>query len=77
MKVTVGVGHVLIALPRQVTAELHGHAGLGEVRFLDQHEGGFDVDRDLTLSGAGESPPRVVIDADVGIGQVEVQDAAA
>jgi hypothetical protein len=77
VKATVGVGHLLVRLPRNVTAELHGHAGLGEVRFLDQHDGGVRIDRDTTLSAGGESPPRVVIEADVGIGQVEVLDAAA
>lgn len=77
LKITVGVGQLRIALPRQVTAELHGHAGLGQVQFLDQHEGGFDVDRDTTLTASGELPPRLVIEAEVGIGQVWVEDATA
>jgi phage shock protein PspC (stress-responsive transcriptional regulator)/predicted membrane protein len=77
VKATVGIGHVLVTLPRNVTAELHGHAGLGEVRFLGEHDGGIRTDRDTTLSAGGESPPRVVLDVEVGIGQVEVVDAAA
>jgi phage shock protein PspC (stress-responsive transcriptional regulator)/predicted membrane protein len=77
VKATVGIGHLLVTLPRNVTAELHGHAGLGEVRFLGQHDGGIRVDRDTTLSAGGESPPRIVLDVEVGIGQVEVVDAAA
>jgi phage shock protein PspC (stress-responsive transcriptional regulator) len=74
---TVGIGHLLVTLPRNATAELHGHAGLGEVRFLGQHDGGIRIDRDTTLSSGGESPPRIVLDMEVGIGQVEVVDAAA
>jgi predicted membrane protein len=77
IKASVGIGHVLIVLPRNVTAELHGHAGMGELRFLDQHEGGIRVDRDTSLPAAGENPGRLVIDAEVGLGQVEVIDAAA
>jgi phage shock protein PspC (stress-responsive transcriptional regulator) len=77
VKATVGLGHLLVTLPRNVTAELHGHAGLGEVRFLGEHDGGIRIDRDSTLSAGGESPPRVVLDIEVGIGQVEVVDAAA
>jgi predicted membrane protein len=77
VKATVGIGHVLVTLPRNATAELHGHAGLGEVRFLGQHNGGIRIDRDTTLSADGESPPRIVLDVEVGIGQVEVVDAAA
>jgi len=74
---TVGIGHVIVRIPRDVTAELHGHAGMGEVRFLDQHDGGVDVERDATLNASGEGPSRVVLDLQVGLGQVEVQDAAA
>jgi hypothetical protein len=47
------------------------------VRFLDDHEGGVHVDRDTTLTAAGESPPHVVLDLEVGLGQVEVRDAAS
>jgi hypothetical protein len=77
VKATVGIGHVLVTLPRNATAELHGHAGLGEVRFLGQHDGGIRIDRYTTLSAGGEAPPRIVLDVEVGIGQVEVVDAAA
>lgn len=77
VKATVGVGHLLVRIPRNVVVELHGHAGMGAVQFLDDHDGGVRVDRDATLSAPGESVPHLAIDAEVGIGQVEVQDAAA
>jgi hypothetical protein len=77
VKATVGLGHLLVRIPRNVVVELHGHTGMGEVRFLDQHDGGVRVDRDTTLSAPGESVPHIAIDAEVGIGQVEVLDAAA
>jgi phage shock protein PspC (stress-responsive transcriptional regulator) len=77
VKATVGVGHLLVRIPRNVVVELHGHAGMGAVQFLDDHDGGVRVDRDTTLSAPGESVPHIAIDAEVGLGQVEVQDAAA
>ncbi len=77
LEATVGVGHLLLRVPRDVVVEIHGHAGLGEVRFLDQHDGGVRVDRDTTLQSSGENAPRLIIDAEVGVGQVEVLDAAA
>ena len=78
IKATVGIGHVLVRVPRNVVVELHGHAGMGAVQFLeDRHDGGIRVDRDATLSASGEGVPHIAIDAEVGIGQVEVRDAAA
>lgn len=74
---TVGIGHLLVTVPRDVTVVIHGHAGMGDVRFLDQHEGGFDVERDATFPSTGESRPQVEINADIGIGQIEVTDAAS
>jgi predicted membrane protein len=77
VKATVGIGHLLVLVPRDVTVEVHGHAGAGEIRVLDDHEGGLRVDRDTTVTAAGENPPHLVLDLEVGVGQVEVQDAAA
>jgi ubiquinone/menaquinone biosynthesis C-methylase UbiE len=50
---------------------------MGEVRVLDEHDGGVRVEQDTTLNAAGENPPRLVLDIAVGIGQAEVQDAPA
>ena len=77
IKATVGIGHVLVILPRNVTVQLHGHSGMGEVRVLDQHDGGYRINRDTTLSGGGENSGRLVLDLEAGLGQVEVTDAAA
>jgi phage shock protein PspC (stress-responsive transcriptional regulator) len=77
IKATVGIGDLRVVLPRNVVAELHGHAGAGDIRFLDQDDSGLRVDRDTTLSASGENPARIVLDAEVGAGQVEVTDAAA
>jgi phage shock protein PspC (stress-responsive transcriptional regulator) len=77
IKATVGIGHLMITLPRNATVELHGHSGMGDVRILGESDSGIRIDRDRTLSAGSESAPRLVLDAEVGIGQVEVLDAAA
>jgi hypothetical protein len=78
VKATVGTGHLVVIVPRGVEVDVHGHAGAGDVQFLgDQdHQGGIRVDRDATLH-ARPGAPRLVLDAEVGLGQVEVRDATA
>jgi phage shock protein PspC (stress-responsive transcriptional regulator) len=76
---TVGVGHLDLTVPHDVNVQLHGASGLGDVALLgdDSHDGGISVDRDLTLDAEHEGAPTLVIDAEVGVGQVEVHRAAA
>ena len=78
VKATVGTGHLVVIVPRGVEVDVHGHAGAGDVQFLgDQdHQGGIRVDRDATLH-ARPGAPRLALDAEVGLGQVEVRDATA
>src|SRR5581483_3241297 len=75
---SVGIGHLVVIVPRNVEVDVHGHAGAGVVRFLDDdnHDGGVHVDRDARLNAASGAPT-IVLDAGVGIGQVEVRDAAS
>jgi hypothetical protein len=76
VQATVGIGDLVVIVPRDVAVALHTHTGMGNVRVLGEDDGGVRVDHDRVLSGSG-GPPRIVLDADVGLGQVEVQDAAA
>jgi phage shock protein PspC (stress-responsive transcriptional regulator) len=77
IKATVGIGSLRVTIPRDASVEVHGHAGMGELRLVDQREDGIRVDRDTTVSAGGENPPRIVLDVQVGIGEVRVSDAAA
>jgi phage shock protein PspC (stress-responsive transcriptional regulator) len=78
IEATVGVGHLVVIVPRGVEVDVHGHAGAGAVEFLgdDGEQGGVRVDRDAQLH-AGAGAARVNLDAEVGVGQVEVRDAAS
>jgi hypothetical protein len=75
---TVGAGHLVVIVPRDVEVDVHGHAGAGQVKFLndDDHQSGIRVDRNATLQSS-EGAARIQLDAQVGAGQVEVRDATS
>ncbi len=71
VKATLGVGHLLVTVPRGVVLDITTHVDWGESVVLGHEENGHGVDDTLT-GPAGTDLPRLVLDADVGIGQVEV-----
>jgi hypothetical protein len=79
IEATVGVGHLDLTVPRDVNVEIHGESGLGDVALPgeDHNDGGIGIDRDLTIKADREGAPKLVIDVEVGIGQVEVHRAQA
>jgi hypothetical protein len=77
VEATVGAGHLVVIVPRGVEVDVHGHAGAGEVRMVgDDGQGGVRVDRDSQLHAA-PGAAHLNLDAEVGLGQVEVRDAAS
>ncbi|HEY1538986.1 MAG TPA: PspC domain-containing protein [Solirubrobacteraceae bacterium] len=72
MKLDVGAGHVLVLVPDDVCVASQAKVGIGAVAVFDRNGGGLDVD----WSDARRAPartPRLVIDADIGIGLLEVR----
>jgi phage shock protein PspC (stress-responsive transcriptional regulator) len=76
---TVGAGHLDVTVPRGFDVEIHGEAGMGDVALLgnNHHDGGISIDRDESIKAGSEGAPKIVLDAEVGIGQVEVHRAEA
>jgi phage shock protein C len=71
LKVDVGTGHALVLVPEDTCVQADTHAGLGYVNVLGSDDGGADVDeRQGTV--ARTSGRRLVLDADMGIGAIEV-----
>ena len=70
LETQVGIGEVLVRLPEGVAADVSGHVGLGALQVGDQDRGGIGVEADLRLEGLAGT---LVLDADVGIGQVVVK----
>jgi hypothetical protein len=63
----------VITVPKGVALELDVQAGVGEINVLGKLDDGIDAHR--TLSVPGSTPDAAVLDveADVGIGNIEVR----
>jgi phage shock protein PspC (stress-responsive transcriptional regulator) len=76
LKVDVGTGHALILVPADTCVQADTHAGLGYVGVLGAESGGADVDDQRGTVGRTTSRTRkLVVDADMGIGAIEVRHA--
>jgi len=71
MKVEVGVGAAEVIVPEHVCVALDSRVGGGYVRLFDRESSGLDVDWDTTPA-APPRVPRLVLDADVGMGALFV-----
>ena len=69
LETQVGIGEVLVRLPEGVAADVSGQVGLGALQVGDRGRGGIGVEADLGLEGLAGT---LVLDANVGIGQVVV-----
>lgn len=66
----VRIGEILVRVPEGVSADVSGRVGTGTLQVGDQKRGGIRVEDDLRLEGTeGE----LVLDADIGIGQIVVR----
>jgi phage shock protein PspC (stress-responsive transcriptional regulator)/predicted membrane protein len=71
LKVDLGVGEADLIVPSDVCVALDSQVGAGYVRLFDRDSAGMDVDWDVTAN-AGAKVPRLVVDADVGMGALQV-----
>ena len=69
LKLRVGLGEAVLVVPSNVCVATKAHAGVGNVERFGESHGGVDVDFDDQPPAAGTNP-RIVLDADVGMGQV-------
>lgn len=67
---SVGIGELVVIVPRGTAVTISAAAGIGEVVALDQTESGFGPEVVLTATGE----PAVVLNLRVGIGKVEVRE---
>ncbi len=65
------VGSMLVLLPADARVSLTAHADLGDVALPDGSQDGLDVDRYLEI-GPVEGP-RVTLDVEVGLGEINVR----
>jgi phage shock protein PspC (stress-responsive transcriptional regulator) len=71
LKLDVGVGQALLLVPENVCVATRSSAGAGDLFVMGRESSGIDVDR-LDEARAPAGTTRIVLDAHVGVGAVEV-----
>jgi phage shock protein PspC (stress-responsive transcriptional regulator)/uncharacterized membrane protein len=72
---TVGIGHLVVDLPAGPAVSVKAHAGVGDVQMFGQDYRGISPDRTAQAaanSTNGANGARIVLDAETGVGQVQV-----
>jgi phage shock protein PspC (stress-responsive transcriptional regulator) len=69
--VSLGVGHLVVMVPRDATVVVDAHTGLGELVVLGRESHGTDLDESVRSPGS-ELGPTVDLDVRLGVGQLEV-----
>ncbi|HET7763118.1 MAG TPA: PspC domain-containing protein [Phycicoccus sp.] len=72
-----GAGNLTILVPAGLTARVDGHVGIGEIRVDGGPDSGLQqsgTDRSVSTTIGGASTPDVVVTADVGIGQITIEE---
>lgn len=70
---SLGVGALIVTVPDGVALEIDANAGIGEVIVLGDADEGVGADRSAVVPGSSTDAPVLVLEADVGLGQVEVR----
>ena len=74
LEIDLGIGDVQITVPTDVCVASRADIGVGEANILGRTNGGVDV----SFEEHPEAPPtasRLVLDADIGVGALQVRDA--
>jgi phage shock protein PspC (stress-responsive transcriptional regulator) len=73
LEMDVGIGEAMVIVPEDVCVATNADVGIGNVRMFAHDNGGIDVDFEDTPDAAPDVT-RLVLDAEVGLGQVRVTD---
>jgi phage shock protein PspC (stress-responsive transcriptional regulator) len=69
----VGIGRLVITVPAGVALRIDAQAGIGDVNVLGARDDGIDADRTIVVPGSSPSTPVLDVEADVGLGGIEVR----
>ncbi len=72
LRLDLGMGQAVLVVPEDVCVATHAQVGMGAVQVFDRDSGGIDVDFE-DLPAAPTTTTRLLVDADVGLGALEVQ----
>ncbi len=86
---SVGIGNLVVELPPGTAVSVTAHSGMGVVDVFGQNEDGFATGRVYRAAGAhgattssatagnATNTPRIVLDAQTGVGKVQVVRAGS
>jgi len=77
---TVGIGNLVVELPPGTAVSVTAHSGLGDVQIFGQDDGGFSTGRTVQVPGTSSNSgatAHVVLDAETGVGRVQVMRASS
>jgi len=75
VQASLGIGHLDVVVPRGARVEVHGKVGAGDATILGLQDSGWRVDRDIVAGRGLSTQPVLVLDAHVGLGELEVRRA--
>jgi phage shock protein PspC (stress-responsive transcriptional regulator) len=71
--VKLGIGELVVTVPRDAAIDVDGRTGIGEIDVLGERDDGTGSQERVVLPGATADAPLLVLDADVAIGRLEVR----
>jgi hypothetical protein len=71
----VGIGQLVVLVPDDVAIDVTAAAQAGDLRVLSRRNDGWDVRERVVEEDAGGSGARLVLDAEVGLGDIEIRRA--
>jgi phage shock protein PspC (stress-responsive transcriptional regulator) len=75
---SVGIGRLVVVVPPGASVSVAAHSGLGDVSLFGRDNAGWDAVQTAAPAAPAprRAPPHIVLNADTGVGQVEVVRSA-
>jgi hypothetical protein len=73
IRAQVGIGQLVVRVPARTAVRAHGRSGIGNVEILDCEASGVGSDRECETDEYSSAAERLVLELEIGIGQVEVR----
>jgi phage shock protein PspC (stress-responsive transcriptional regulator) len=70
LRVDLGVGQLVVAVPSDVCVVADAHAGAGDLQIAGQESSGFDAES--AVAAGATAKPQLALEADVDMGQIQV-----
>ena len=76
LRARVGVGRLDLYVPDRVAVRVDGKVNVGDADVLGRHDSGTQIREQVSESGPSGATSRLVIDAKVGVGDLNIRRGA-